>query len=287
MTMSNDFPCLSPAGGFLRESQLRPFGRLPAKETITPDDPAQTYWDKILTIERCVADTLFEVGDSLSLDAALEALLEDPSYQRLQRELRAMTTFEMVERAATEFLSPPPRLVAGAGKGLMHRVRRANQLMNAAGSAVLQILAWLARKHVSCGEEEDAELRQAAPQTTDNLAFLSDPDMSPAVKEILLKREIADACMFGIGAANDRGVASWMKETLVNRWIEGLEGYLLLLALHSDVDVPEELAPRDKREELLSTLQKHFVAKVGYESQLEQARASGSDLFPPLAAGDG
>jgi hypothetical protein len=289
MTMSTDLHCITPSGEFLLDNHLWPWGRLPAKDSISPDDPAQRFWDKILLVEKCVADTLFETATPTSLDAALEMLLDDPSYRRFQRELRAMITFEMVERTAIQSSSAPRRLLDGAGRSLAHRVKRANQLMSAAGSAVLQILGWLAKRHVTSGEDDDGE--PAAPSDAgphaDAMNFLYDPELPPTVKEILLKREIADACMFAIGAANDRGVLPWMKEALLDRWIDGLEGYVAFLAGHSAVDLPDDIVSKDKQLELGAILLRHTDARVKYESSLEQARASGEDVFPPLAHIDG
>jgi len=287
--MAHNPICVLNAGSDSLRRGLVPFARLPTNRSTDPNDPGERYWKQIFAVEDCVGNALFESRDLDELDVALQTLLEDPSYCRLLRELYGMTTFEMVVQSTAEH-SPPPRLLSGAGRGRANRVRRANMLMAATSSAVVQVIGWLAKQHGSAAGDEDAgdsEYPASTPspsRSPDNLIwFLTDPDMPPALKEAFFDRAVGDASMFAIGAANDRAIPDWMKEALLDRWEAGLTHYLRFLAACPGAAVSEDCVPKADVLDVDMLQAEHEHSSAAYETNLQRAKLSGLDVFPPLA----
>lgn len=115
------------------------------------------------------------------------------------------------------------------------------------------------------------------------LSLCLDRSVPSEIGLILFKWFCAELCSLAFCemVMSKRRVEPWLALAIADRWVDGAQKYLRLMASFPGVDVPVEWVPQSERLDLPRIFVEHYDERQRIKRLLEEAEASGLPIYPP------
>ena len=237
--------------------------------------------ERLAEVAQLVGTELLAATSLDDLDARIDAAIERRDIAARLNAVAATAAQVDDSTAQTSKLAPGDLdLTHVLGEGQAPLLREAERLLGAVHDAyvgIRRIADQLALAGVS------VSLPERPVNEEDPLAFLSDPEIPPAVSSAMLGAAVATVSLLAIYHAQQIGerLEPWLAHTITQRFVVGLRKQVTLLASLPIVSIDPEVVPLSERIDIAKLEEEHREANLAMAQFLRDAEESGQDVYAP------
>lgn len=223
---------------------------------------------------------VLEARDVDDLDDRIDALLERPQLSEFNAHILAVVPAEKYHgHSAPQHAQSAPQITAGE---LAELGIGAPELFAQALNVTAHILQFR-RQFIKTLGPQDLDQVMGKLQQTSLLSLCLDTSLPPELGLILFAWFRADVCglAFCEMVISKRRVEPWLAMGIAQRWVDGAQKYLRLMASCPGVDVPVEFVPENERLNLPRIFAQYRAERERSNRMFEEAEASGLPIYPP------